>query len=353
MKKKTKLGERHVYCLGERKADRQIEELVKKYADAGVNAGLIQEMIVTSLKASLDGLDRSDLKIMNTAMKEMRYGLKVFTPFRSVRKVSVFGSARTKPDNLDYQLAKEFAKLIVERGWMVITGAASGVMQAGNEGAGRSHSFGLNIRLPFEQDANPVMIDDEKLINFKYFFTRKLLFMRESHATLLCPGGFGTHDEGFETLTLVQTGKAEPRPIVCLDHPKSRYWKEFRAFCERQLAKQKLIDPLDISLIYFTHDPRKAADYIHRFYCMYHSMRYMRDTLVIRLQRKLGRVELATLNREFKDIVRKGSIRQVLEPFEEELETGHSHEYPRIYFYFTRNHFARLHQLIQRMSSWG
>ena len=351
MKKKAVIFPRHHYQIGERIADAHVQALVKKYAEAGVNSDVIQEMIVTAVKASLDGLDRADLKIMNTALKEMRYSLKVFTPYRRVRKVSIFGSARTKPDNKDYQLARKFAELIVQRGWMVITGAASGVMQAGNEGAGRSHSFGLNIRLPFEQDANPVMLDDEKLINFKYFFTRKLMFMRESDATLLCPGGFGTHDEGFETLTLVQTGKAEPRPIVCLDHPKSRYWQGFFNFCKQQLAKQKLIDPRDMDLVYFTHNPVQAADYINDFYRVYHSMRFVKDTLVLRLQRKLSRIELAILNREFKDIVRKGSIRQVLEAFEEERETVHHQDHPRIYFHFTRNHFFRLHHLIQRLNT--
>lgn len=352
MKKDLKKFQKHQYHIGDSVADAHVQALVKKFSEAEGNADVIQEMIVTAVKASLDGLDRADLRIMNTALKEMRYSFKVFTPFRHVRKVSIFGSARTKPDNKDYQVAKKFAELIVEKGWMVITGAASGVMQAGNEGAGRSHSFGLNIRLPFEQDANPVMLDDQKLINFKYFFTRKLMFMRESDATLLCPGGFGTHDEGYETLTLVQTGKAEPRPIVCLDHPKSKYWLGFKKFCNQQLARQKLIDPRDMDLIYFTHDPQKAADYINDFYRVYHSMRYVKNSLVLRLQRKLGRVELATLNREFKDILRKGNIRQVLEAFEEEGETGHAHDHPRIYFHFARNHFFRLHHLIQRINAW-
>lgn len=352
MKKKIDQLVRHQYHVGDKVADAHIEALVSKYCEAGGNADVVKEMIVTAVKASLDGIDRSDLKIMNTALKEMRYSLKVFAPFRRIRKVAIFGSARTKSSNKDYQLAKKFAELIVQRGWMVITGAASGVMQAGNEGAGRSHSFGLNIRLPFEQDANPVMVDDEKLINFKYFFTRKLMFMRESDATLLCPGGFGTHDEGFETLTLVQTGKAEPRPIVCLDHPKSTYWKGFKEFCQQQLARQKLIDPRDMDLIYFTHDVQAAADHISDFYKVYHSMRFLRDKLVIRLLRKLGRVELAILNREFKDIVRTGTIRQILEAFDEERETGHPHDHPRIYFHFTRNHFFRLHHLIERINTF-
>lgn len=352
MKKKNTEMQKHQYKIGEHLADAQVQALVKKYADSGANSDVIQEMITTAIKASLDGLDRSDLKIMNTALKEMRYSFKTFKPFRRVRKVAIFGSARTKSDNKDYVLAKQFAALIVQRGWMVITGAASGVMQAGNEGAGTSNSFGLNIRLPFEQDANPVMLDDKKLINFKYFFTRKLMFMRESDATVLCPGGFGTHDEGFETLTLIQTGKADPRPIVCLDHPKSKYWAGFTTFCKQQLARQKLIDPRDMDLIYFTHSAQDAADYVSDFYRTYHSMRFVNGQLVIRLLRKLERSELAILNREFKDIILKGSIRQVLEPFEEEQETGHFHSHPRIYFHFVRNHFFRLQHLIQRINAW-
>jgi len=352
MKKQKKDLEKHSYGVGDHAADTMIKTLVKKFSAADINEDVVREMIVTAIKAGRDGLDRSDMKIMNTALKEMRYSFKTFKPFRRVRKVAIFGSARTKSNNKDYILAKQFASLIVQRGWMVITGAASGVMQAGNEGAGTSHSFGLNIRLPFEQDANPVMLDDSKLINFKYFFTRKLMFMRESDATVLCPGGFGTHDEGFETLTLIQTGKADPRPIVCLDHPKSKYWAGFKTFCKEQLARQKLIDPRDMDLIYFTHDAQDAADYVSNFYRTYHSMRFVKDSLVIRLLRKLGRPELAALNREYKDIVAKGTIRQVLEPFEEEQETGHFHSHPRIYFHFTRNHFFRLHHLIQRINTW-
>ncbi len=352
MKKKTGQLKKREYQIGDIVADAHIRALVKKFAESAANSDVLQEMIVTAVKAGLDGLDRADLKIMNSALKEMRYSLKVFTPFRRTRKVAIFGSARTKPDNKDYKLAKKFAELIVQKGWMVVTGAASGIMQAGNEGAGRNHSFGLNIRLPFEQEANPVMLDDEKLINFKYFFTRKLMFMRETDATLLCPGGFGTHDEGFETLTLIQTGKAEPRPIVCLDHPKSKYWKDFFTFCKKRLAGQKLIDAHDMDLVYFTHDPRDAAQYICDFYHIYHSMRFVKDMLVLRLQRKLERNELAILNREFKDIIVKGSIRQILEPLEDERETVHHHDHPRIYFHFMRNHFFRLHHLIQRINAW-
>jgi len=218
--------------------------------------------MTTVIRLRDEKVDRGDLKIINTSLKEFRYAFKVFSPYRHIRKVAMFGSSRTAKTSPLYRQAKEFARQITRRGWMVITGGATGMMNAGNEGAGRERSFGMNIRLPFEQEANPVIAKDPKLINFKYFFTRKLMFLKESDATILFPGGFGTHDEGFENLTLVQTGKAEPRPIVCIDPPQSRYWAEWRRFTERALLRQGMIDPEDLDLITFTHDIYEAIEKI-------------------------------------------------------------------------------------------
>jgi uncharacterized protein (TIGR00730 family) len=338
-----------IYSTGNVQLDRKIHELVE---GAGVNSNidLLEEMILTAFKLCEENLDRGDVKLMNTALKELRYAFKVFFPYRNIRKVAIFGSARTPKSSADYAQAREFAREIIKREWMVITGASSGIMNAGNEGAGRSNSFGVNIRLPFEQEANPVIANDPKLINFKYFFTRKLIFIRESDATLLCPGGFGTHDEGFETITLIQTGKTNPRPVVCLDPPGSDYWSEWRGWVER-LASRKLIDPDDVNLIHFTHDPLEAARIVVDFYRNYHSSRYIGDLFVLRIKKALESDRLAKINSDFKGIVKYGKIKQQSEPFKEELqELGHTGGLTRLFFYFNRRQFSRLKRLIEAIN---
>ena len=211
-------------------------------------------------------------------------------------------------------------------------------------------SFGVIIRLPFEQDANPVIRGDLKLINYKYFFTRKLVFVRESDATVLCPGGFGTHDEGFETLTLVQTGKTNPRPIVCLDPPGSHYWEGWRDYIETELARGKMIDPDDIDLIDFTHDPSEAARIIERFYRNYHSVRFIRELFVLRLKKPISPKLLRSLNREFKELVASGSIRQRKDPFPEEMSETHTHHLARLYFHYSRRRLVRIKKMIERIN---
>ena len=339
------------YQTGNLKLDQLVHELIHQ-AGPGANADLAEELVVTALKVHTDKLDRGDMKILNTSIKELRQSLKVFEPYRAIRKVAIFGSARTLRDSPDYHVAEKFAKAIVQKGWMVITGAASGIMQAGNEGAGRKKSFGMNIQLPFEQEANPVMLEDSKLVTFKYFFTRKLMFLRESHATILCPGGFGTHDEGFETLTLVQTGKTDPRPIVCLDAPGSEYWVDFLHFLRKQLLRQGMIHEEDLDLMYVTHDPAAAAAHVTDFYKMYHSMRYIRDLLVLRIEKPLSEEQLDQLNQEFKHILKKGKFTQSLKPYEEERNVPFTFHLTRLAFYFKKDNFAGLNKLIHRINSF-
>ena len=339
------------YQTGNPQLDQLVHELIHQ-AGPGANADLAEELVVTALKVHTDKLDRGDMKILNTALKELRHSLKVFEPYRAIRKVTIFGSARTPRHSPDYQIAEKFAKEVVKKGWMVITGAASGIMQAGNEGAGHKKSFGMNIQLPFEQEANPVMLQDPKLVSFKYFFTRKLMFLRESHATVLCSGGFGTHDEGFETLTLVQTGKTEPRPIVCLDAPSSTYWKDFFHFLRQQLLRQEMIHEEDLDLMYVTHDPVDAATYVADFYKMYHSMRYIHDLLVLRIEKPLSEKQLDQLNQEFKHLLKKGKITQSLKPFEEERNAPYTFHLTRLSFYFKKDIFANLNKLILRINSF-
>lgn len=349
-KKKMSARKRRPYRTGFPEVDRLIGRL---FDGPGVpdNDDLLVEFMVTAYKLRVEAMDRGDVKMLNTALKELRYALKTFFPYRHVRKVALFGSARTPRKSAEYRQAREFAKAVVRAGWMVITGGASGIMHAGNEGAGRANSFGANIRLPFEQEANPHIVDDPKLINFKYFFTRKLIFIRESSATVLCPGGFGTFDEGYETLTLIQTGKTDPRPVVCLDPPGSRYWSSWRSWMRSQLEKGGMIDPEDINLIDFTHDPIEAARIVSEFYSNYQSSRYIGDLLVLRVKKPLEPRQLAELNDCFKSIVKKGRIRQQLMPFEEEAnESSGTQDLARISFYFNRRDCAKLKLLIETIN---
>lgn len=315
------------------------------------------DALVTEIKEVADKLvrdqtTRGDLKIILRALKELRYAFKVFKPFRLQRKVTMFGSARTPPDAPVYRLGQEFGRQMAERGWMVVTGGGAGIMEAGHAGAGREMSFGLNIMLPFEQEANPVISHDDKLINFKYFFTRKLLFVKEVHAIALFPGGFGTQDEGFETLTLVQTGKRDLMPIVCVDEPGGTYWRKWREFVVQQLLDHKLISPADMSLFRCFESVDGAVDEIIRFYSVYHSMRYVRRKLVLRLNREPGEALLARLNEEFADIVESGKIvRSDALPLES--DDPHLAQLPRLVFQFNRKDIGRLRQMVDVINGSG
>ncbi|OQA54747.1 MAG: putative lysine decarboxylase [Candidatus Omnitrophica bacterium ADurb.Bin277] len=344
--------DKHGANTGNPRIDSLVHQLVRE-AGPGENADLVEEIITSAIRVYKDGLDRGDMKIINTAVRELRHSLRVFESFRATRKVAVFGSARTPRTDPNYRIALKFSKTIVQKGWMVITGAASGIMEAGNAGAGRRGSFGMNIRLPFEQEANPVMLKDPKLVTFKYFFTRKLMFLRESHATILCPGGYGTHDEGFETLTLVQTGKTDPRPIVCLDAPGDSYWNDFRKFLEKQLVKKAMIHPDDLGLMFFTQDADQAVDHILHFYKVYHSMRYIKDLLVLRIEKPLTEEQIDFLNQKFRAIVRKGKITQSLKPFEEEKNVPYTFHLTRLAFYFKKDCYTVLRQMIDTINSFG
>lgn len=315
------------------------------------NLDLIREVLVTAVKLAEQSASRGDLKILRTSIKEMRYAFKVFDRYRDIPKVSIFGSARSHHDHPDYRVAHQFAKLIAQQGYMVITGAGGGIMAAGNEGAEPGKSFGLNILLPFEQQANQAIRNDPKLINFNYFFTRKLFFVKESDAIVLLPGGFGTQDEGFETLTLVQTGKDDPKPIILLDHPQGSYWKNWRRFVLVNLERRGLISADDSGLFSLTDNPQQACAHICRFYRRYHSCRYVnrKRQLVIRLRKALRKEHIARLNQRFADILKEGSIR-ACEPFEEEMKGKESLDLPRLVFAFDQRHFGRLRQLIDAVN---
>ena len=313
-----------------------------------------RQQLVDELKKAADKLARDhasigDLKLITRAIKELRYAFKVFTPYRRRRKVTVFGSARTPPESPDFQASVEFGRDIAAEGWMVLTGAGNGIMEGAHLGAGQEMSMGVNIMLPFEQEANSVIAKDEKLVHFRYFFTRKLMFVKEVHAVALFPGGFGTLDELFEILTLVQTGKRDPLPIVCVDTPGSTYWDDWEVFIRRQLLDRHLISPDDLALFRIAHSVEEAVREIVGFYSVYHSSRYIRDQLVLRLEREPTDELLETLNRDFADILESGKIERVA-THPHELNDVHTRDLPRISLHFNRRDHGRLRLMIDAIN---
>jgi uncharacterized protein (TIGR00730 family) len=306
------------------------------------------EAIGTLLQLSRDGVSRLDRKIANTALKEMRHAFNVFAPFRDTRKVTIFGSARTPKDHPEYIAARDVAHEFAANGWMVVTGAGPGIMEAGHEGATAERSIGVNIILPFEAEPNPVIADDPKLINFKYFFTRKLMFIKEADGFVLLPGGFGTMDETFELLTLIQTGKSDLHPIIMLDAPGGRYWARFEEFLREQLLASGFVDEADFSLYHITDDPHEAVRRIERFYRVYHSERYVGGRLVLRLTRAPDKATLDQLSSEFADVL-QGAI-ETVGASSQEIRDHDVPDLPRIALSFDRAHTGRLRQLVDRLN---
>ena len=335
------------YRTGDDELDRRIVDLIAAVEPA--DREMVFEMVVTALRLSLEGADRGDLKLVTAAVKELRYSFEVFSPYEDVLKCTIFGSARIKDGDPAYSAAREFAARIAERDWMVITGAGPGIMEAGHEGAGADRSFGVNIMLPFESDANPVIAGDPKLINYRYFFTRKVMFMKESHAFVLLPGGFGTMDESFELLTLIQTGKSDPAPVVLLDPPGSTYWEHWYRFVETELEGQALISGDDLCLVKVANTVEAAVEEVCRFYRTYHSLRFVGSRLVLRLNRTVEDEELAELNAEFGDILERGEIERT-EPADAEVRDDDHVGLPRITFRFDRHKWARLRRLIDALN---
>ncbi|MGH9337000.1 MAG: TIGR00730 family Rossman fold protein, partial [Vicinamibacteria bacterium] len=338
------------YSTGNSALDQRIIDLVRANTTEA-ELPFVQELAMTALKLALDGASRVDLKIASAALKEMRHAFRIFTPFRHARKVTVFGSARTATNHSDHQRAVEFGRRMAEAGWMVITGAGSGIMGAAHIGAGRKSSFGVNIKLPFEQEANEIIRGDEKLMTFRYFFTRKLFLMKESHAVALFPGGFGTLDEGFEVLTLLQTGRQTPLPVVMVENPETGYFRDLHRFIEVQLLGARLLSEQDLSLYRVVQSARQASEEILRFYRVYHSSRYVGTKLLIRLERELDDGEIADLSRRFSDVIRSGGIERA-KPLPEELGTS-LYALARIELDFNRRDFGRLRQLIDAINAFG
>ncbi|MEX2577848.1 MAG: TIGR00730 family Rossman fold protein [Verrucomicrobiales bacterium] len=329
---------------GDKEIDERIRSLVEDWAGGSSNA-LIHELIVTALKMGRESLADGDLKLYNRALKEMGFASRVFGPFVDERKLSIFGSARTRPDEPAFGAAVAFAAKMREAGFMSITGAGAGIMEAAQEGSGRDGSFGLNIKLPFEQSANPHIHGDEKLINFNYFFTRKLAFVKESDAIAAFPGGFGTMDELFEVLTLIQTGKAQVVPVVLVDAEGGTYWKTWFQFVQDHLFRLGLISEDDFNLFKITYDLEEAVEEITRFYSNFHSYRYVGKRLVMRLQNPVTPELLGQLNEHYVDLIEEGEY-HTCDALPEEEDEPHLKDLPRLICTKKRGMAGRFRKMI-------
>ncbi|MGP0629927.1 LOG family protein [Nitrospina sp. 32_T5] len=336
------------YSVGDPKAEELIAQLQEFCTDPSLR-DLFREMLTTVLKVGLEHQDRGDYKLMNTTLKELRHAFRVFEDYRDSRKAVIFGSARTSHSDPNYLMARDFAEQLADRGMMIITGAGGGIMEAANAGAGPDRSFGINIDLPFEQRANRHIHGDPKLMSFKYFFTRKLFFIKESDATVLFPGGFGTLDEGFENLTLFQTGKTEPRPIVLADAEDDTYWQRWEAYVQNELLDNGYISEADLSLFKIVKNVEEGVDYILDYYTVYHSFRYVNDVTVLRFIKPIPDSLVKDLNVEYKDILLRGEI-QKSEALPEEVSAGEAPNLPRLTLNFNKHFFGRLNEMILQIN---
>ena len=332
------------YEVGDKGIDSLINELAGRSSTPETER-LIREILTTAAKLGKESVDKADLKLVNNALKELRYSFKIFTPYRNIKKVIIFGSARSKPSSAEYKMAEEFARKLTDKGYMIVTGGGPGVMEAGNKGAMAGKEFGLNIRLPFEQKPNPYIDEKDKIINFKYFFTRKLVFVKETDATALFPGGFGTHDEGFEILTLFQTGKSKPRPIVLMEPPGSTYWASWKRFVTNELLNNGYISKEDLNLFKIVKSADEAIRYIEDFYSVYHSIKYVSGSTVLKLSRELSQATLKLINQKFKNILICGEIK-LSGPVKEEVRKGEHKEFYLLTMCFNMRNYGRLCEMI-------
>jgi uncharacterized protein (TIGR00730 family) len=331
-----------------------VEDLLNEVLDrlgAVTNRDQLHELLRTVARLTNSRAERLDLKIANAALKEMQEGFEVFAPYRNTRKITMFGSARTRPEDPLYAQARDLARRLAVFGWSTVTGAGPGIMAAGLEGAGPEHSFGINIRLPFEQEPNQFIATGPKLVSMKYFFTRKLLLVKESHGYAVLPGGFGTLDEAFELLTLLQTGKATPAPVVLLDEPGGHYWQAWSRFVSSEVSAKGFISPEDTALFVITDDVTAAAAEILGFYRNYHSLRWVGPRLVLRLQSRPTEPEVDALSREFADIVLRGRIEVLDGPLPAEAREADQPGLARVALTFDRHSYARLRDLIDALNT--
>ena len=330
--------------------DEIIDTLLEKVGGVA-HPDLAREMIISALKAGQDTGYLADLKLLNNTMKEMRYTTLVFAPYRNKKKVTIFGSARTLPEEPMYKKCISFSRLLAEKGYMIITGGGGGIMQAGNEGAGSESSFAVNIRLPFEQNANPVMLKNPRLITYKYFFSRKVAFVKEADAIAVFPGGFGTLDEAMEVFTLIQTGKTSPKPLVLVDDEEG-YWEHWFRFIKERLLVMGFISAEDFSIFTITKSYEEAVQVIEQFYTNYHSIRFVKRDLVIRLNKEISDAQIEMLENEFPELRVSGSRIQRIAARPEEADEPDLLELPRIAFRFHHQHYGLLMAFIGRLNTF-
>jgi uncharacterized protein (TIGR00730 family) len=333
------------YEVGDEGTDNLINELARKSGSVETEY-LLREILTTAIKLGKESGDKGDLKLVNNTLKELRYSFKIFSPYRHVKKSVIFGSARSKNTSAEYLMAEAFARKLTEKGYMIVTGGGPGVMEAGNKGAKRGQDFALNIRLPFEQKTNPYIQEKDRIINFKYFFNRKLIFIKETDATALFPGGFGTQDEGFEMLTLIQTGKSKPRPIVLMEPKGSTYWTQWMHYVNKELVKKGYIKKEDLNLFRIVKTVAAGIKYIEDFYKVYHSIRYVSGLTVLRLNKKTSDKTLKFINKKFKGILTSGEIK-LSPPTDKEIQEGEYLSLPRLAMNFNMRDYGRLCEMIR------
>jgi uncharacterized protein (TIGR00730 family) len=330
--------------------DRVIDTIMKK-AGGVHHHELVREMIISALKAGQETSYLADMKMLNNTMKEMRYTNKVFAPYRRRKKVTIFGSARTQPSEPIYLKCVDFSRRLADIGYMIITGGGGGIMQAGNEGAGSENSFAVNIRLPFEQAPNSVMLKNPRLITYKYFFNRKVAFVKEADAIAVFPGGFGTLDEAMEVFTLIQTGKTNPMPLVLIDD-ESGYWEQWFEFVKRRMLGMGLISAEDFSIFTVTRSAEEAVRVIDEFYSNYHSLRFLEKQLIVRLNKELSGDDILQLTNEFPEIRRPGTAIVRTRPLPEEVDEPDLLALPRISLNFDHQHYGLLMAFIRRINTF-
>lgn len=336
------------------RSNQEIDQLIDQLmaAAGGIHhPGVTREMLLSALKIGQEVDYMADQKLINRTLREMRFTARVFGPYRTRKKVTVFGSARTAPDDEMYRKCLDFSRQLAERGYMIITGGGPGIMQAGNEGAGSENSFAVNIRLPFEQRPNPIMYRNPRLITYKYFFNRKVAFVKEADAIAVFPGGFGTLDEAMEVFTLIQTGKTSPKPLILIDD-QDGYWEQFFDFIKQSLLVKGFISGEDFSLFTITRDVREAVDTIETFYRTYHSLRFIENRLVIRLNKRLTAGQIATLEEEFPELIRDGDHLNCCGQLPEEVDEPDLASLPRLSMLFDHHHYGLLMAFINRINTF-
>ena len=336
------------------RTNKQIDQIISRLIEEAGDIhhpAIIKEMLLSTLKIGQDIDYLADLKLINRTLREMRYTARVFGPYRNRKKVTIFGSARTEPQEEMYLKCVRFSRSLADNGYMVITGGGPGIMRAGNEGAGSENSFAVNIRLPFEQSPNPVMYRNPRLVTYKYFFNRKVAFVKEADAIVVFPGGFGTLDEAMEVFTLIQTGKTSPKPLILMDD-QDGYWERFFDFVKQSLLVKGFISGEDFSLFAITRDEQEALQVIKTFYRNYHSLRFIENRLVIRLTKELSAEQIATLTDEFSELIKKGDQIHCCKAFPEEVDEPDLAELPRISMLFDHHHYGLLIAFINRINTF-